>query len=331
MPSRAALRVVTTLPVLIAVLAAAACSEAAEPATGLEPRVAQAVQPQVQSAALSPTDAARRDQPRPPDRCSYAAREGDWPPADETRGCLRYNGTGKTVLLIGDSHAEHWAPAFTRMARLHNWHFLTLTRAKCDPLDLVVVRPSDAGHPTVGEACHAWKMVAYPTVIKRYDPSLVLVAGHSQHHPLRVGDRVVQLSSDDWMPTWRQSWRWTVRTLTAGGAKLGALTLQPDMTTDVPDCLDQYGLRTTRCDMPLRHDRYTWRTNRFILAIHSRYSRAWSVRVNARLCPDRICEAVIGDLITHADETHVTGRFSRSLAVPIYRMLRDQRLLRSGG
>src|SRR6476619_5294082 len=136
------------------------------------PGLAQGVTVDRPDAALhahrsSATDAARHDMSRPPARCSYRSSARDWPAAVHTQACVRERGTGKTVLLLGDSHAEHWAPALHRVAHAHNWRLLTLTRAKCDPLNLVVVRDEDRGHPTLGEGCNRWTTTAYHTVIRR--------------------------------------------------------------------------------------------------------------------------------------------------------------------
>jgi hypothetical protein len=99
------------------------------------------------------TDHARHDMPRPPDRCSYRSSPRDWPQAARTRACVRHRGGGLTVLLVGDSHAEHWAPALVRAARDRDWRLLSLTRARCMPYDFNAVRPQDHGAPTVGEIC----------------------------------------------------------------------------------------------------------------------------------------------------------------------------------
>jgi hypothetical protein len=269
--------------------------------------------------------------PRPPDRCSYGSTDRDWPPPEQTVACLRHAGAGPTVLLIGDSHAEQWAPALTRVARARDWQLLSLTRAKCSPWNISAARPNDHGSPTLGDICQAWKKIAYPIVISRYKPDLVLIAGRPQTLGIRVDGHVIPRSSPDWMPAWRQSWRWLVRVATAGSAKVGAFTLLPSMPVSVPQCLHRYGLQTTRCDSRLSADWQTTVPNRFIRAIHERYDRVWSVHATSLVCPHDLCAAVLRGRITHADESHLTTRFSRSLAHRLWRLIHGRDLLPAGG
>jgi SGNH domain (fused to AT3 domains) len=269
--------------------------------------------------------------PRPPDRCSYAAGERDWPPADQTVACVRHEGSGPTVLLIGDSHAEQWAPALTDVATARDWTLLSLTRAKCAPWDVSAARPTDHGSPTLGDICQAWKKVAYPTVISHYRPDLVLIAGRPQALGIRLHGTVISRSDRRWMPTWRRSWGWLVRVATADSAKVGAFTLLPTLPASVPSCLHAHGLGTTRCDMRLGADWQTRGPNRVIRSIHDRFARVWSIRVTSLVCPDHVCRAVIDGRITHADESHLTTRFSRSLAHSVWHLIDARRLLPVSG
>jgi hypothetical protein len=269
--------------------------------------------------------AARRDRPEPPDRCPYSAAE--YPRPALTKACLRHNGTGRTVLVVGDSHAEHWVPALYRAALARNWRLLSLTRAKCNPLNFIAVRDTDRGHPTVGETCNNWKQTAYPTVIKHADPGLVLFGGRSQVYDIRVGGRIIRQESSDYFSTWRHSWRWTVKTLTARGARVGALTLQPTMRAKVPDCLARNGFTTKVCDLPIRKDLRTRRANAFVKHIHAIYPRVRPVPVNNLVCPAGRCKAVLEGIITHADQSHLTAHWSRSKSRAVVSMLLGKNLL----
>lgn len=270
-------------------------------------------------------NAARHDRPHPPARCPYSPNS--FPRPDATKACLRHNGTGRTVLIVGDSHAEHWVPAFFRAAKARNWHLLSLTRARCNPLDFIAVRDKDRGHPTVGEACNNWKHTAYPTVIKKADPDLVLFTGRSQLYDIRVGRRIIRQENPDYFPTWRRSWRWTVRVLSAGGADVGALTLQPTMRADVPDCLAHNGFTSRACDIRIVDDPRTRRANTFVKQIHAIYPGVRPLPVNDLVCPGGRCEAVQNGIITHADQSHLTGRWSRSKYKAVVKMLLSKGLL----
>jgi hypothetical protein len=235
------------------------------------------------------------------------------------------------VLLIGDSHAEQWAPALTKVANARDWTLLSLTRAKCAPWDVSGARPTDQGRPTLGDICQAWKKVAYPTVIASYQPDLVLIAGRPQVLGIRVAGKVIERSDPRWMPIWRRSWHWLVRVATADSAKVGALTMLPTLPAAVPRCLHEHAPGTTQCDMRLSADWQTRGPNRYIRSIHDRYARVWSIHATSLVCPHDLCRAVVGGLITHADESHLTTRFSRSLAHRLWRLIDARHLLPVGG
>lgn len=300
--------------------------------TGAVPPSANASEDDTQGKAVNTAaqrqkiNAARHGRSHPPARCAYSP--GSYPRPALTKACLRHNGTGRTVLVVGDSHAEQWMPALYRAARARNWHLLSLTRTMCNPLNFIAVRDNDRGHhPTVGEACNNWKQTAYPTVIKNADPDLVLMAGRSQLYDIRVGKRIIRQEHPDYFPTWRRSWRWTVKALSAGGAKVGAFTLQPTMRANVPDCLAHNGFTSKACDIRMVDDPRTRRANVFVKQIHALYPRVRPVPVNDLVCPIGHCAAVQDGVITHADMSHLAARWSRSKYKAVFKMLLNRGLL----
>jgi len=271
---------------------------------------------------------ARRQRPEPPPRCAYVPSE--FPAARETRACLRYAGKGRTVLVIGDSHAEHWVPALRRVAERRDWRLYSLTRAKCNPLNFIAVRPLDRGHPTVGEACTNWKRRgAYSTVIERVDPDLVLFGGRSQVYDIRfqVGGPVIRRSSPRYFKAWKRSWIGTVKTMTKGDHKVGALTLQPTLRFNTPDCLARHGFSTRACDLRVTRDAATRRANQWISRINHVYRQVRPVPVNALVCPGLRCTAVQDGLVTHADLSHLTTVWSRSVGIRVFAMLLNRGLV----
>jgi SGNH domain (fused to AT3 domains) len=260
--------------------------------------------------------AAQHDRSRPPARCPYHPRNQSWPSFRHTRACMRHEGTGKRVLMVGDSHAEDWMPALIRIAKNRDWTLASLTRLKCGPLHYQAYRASDHSRPTIGAQCARWRRVAYPTVIADFRPDIVLIAGRTQHYDIDSGRGVIHRSGETnaWYRHWKRSWHWTVRTLGAGGARLGAFTLLPDMAVVVPACLARYGLHTTKCDTPKRFDTLTARTNAFVRHIHATYPSVRPVQMTRYFCPGGNCKAVLGGMITHWDRSHLTATWVRTSA-----------------
>jgi hypothetical protein len=218
--------------------------------------------------------------------------------------------------MVGDSHAENWMPALIRIAKNRNWRLASLTRLKCGPLHYQAHRGADHSKPSIGVQCARWRRVAYPTVIADFRPKIVLIAGRTQHYDIESDGGIIRRDADlnTWLHLWKGSWRWTVRTLGAGGAKLGAFTLQPDMRVNVPYCLARYGLHTKKCDTPKGYDALTARTNAFVRDIHATYPTVQPVKMTRYLCPDSDCEAVFDGMITHWDRSHLTATFARAQA-----------------
>lgn len=282
----------------------------------------------------TPTDdelieAARHDLSRPPSGCPYA----NHPPGDQTRPCIRHPGTGRRVLIVGDSHAEHWMPAMVDIAKRGNWELASLTRPGCAPLKHLAYRSWRSDPLTSGRDCGTWRRSAYPAAIADYDPGLVLFGGRTHTYDIWTASGVLARDTDHaaWLRTWKASWGWTVRTLGAGGARLGAFTLQPTMKEPVPTCLAREGLHTRRCDTRKVSDALALETNRFVRAINDAHSVVQPVPVTQLVCPDRFCPAVLADKITHTDASHLTTTWARSQASAILKLLVEARLTRITG
>lgn len=244
-------------------------------------------------------------------------------PFSKTTACVRYAGTGRKVLIVGDSHAEHWLPALVEIAKKRNWDLRSLTRPGCGPLAYLAVRPDDRHRPTVGTQCYNWRTSAYPTVIRDFDPQLVLFAGRTQHYDIRSDGRVLSRThqQNEWFAQWKKSWSWTVRVLHSHGAKLGALTLQPTSKENVPDCLHREGLYSNRCNTATSFDGITNRLNAFVRDIRQRYGSVRSVRGTSLVCPRSVCKAVRDRKITYRDDSHLTATYARSLSGRVSRLL----------
>lgn len=268
-------------------------------------------------------EAARHDRSHVPGRCPYAMENAAYPPFTKTTACVRYAGTGRRVLIVGDSHAEHWVPAFMEIARRRNWQLSSLTRPGCGPLNYVAVRPDDRNRPTVGVQCYNWRQTVYPTVIRRFDPQLVLFGGRTQNYDIRSDGRVISRTAqqDKWFAKWKGSWRWTVRVLHSHGARLGALSLQPTVKEDVPNCLHREGLYSNRCDTATSFDGITNRLNVFVRNIRQPYPSVRPVRGTSLVCPRSLCKAVRDRTITYRDQSHLTATFARSLNRRMSRLL----------
>ena len=84
-------------------------------------------------------------------------------------------GSGRRVVLIGDSHAQQWRPALERIARVRGWRLTFITKASCPVADIRVGEPS----------CMTWRAAAFD-LIASIKPSMVIVSEHNGYAAVGV-------------------------------------------------------------------------------------------------------------------------------------------------
>ena len=264
--------------------------------------------------------AARHDIAAPTEGCPYAAHT--WPSPEESDVCLVRDGSGPTVLLIGDSHAQMWAPGLKEIADRADWRLLSLTRAKCTPSDFTAVREADQGEDvTVGEACTTWRHVVYPWVIERHRPDYVIVGSRSHIFDIQLPDRVVGKQDASYRALWRQAWVRTVQTFAAEGARVLVLTPVPTLPHAMMDCVAR---SSTSCEWDLSLDPDVARaTGMLAHLVRQPRSPARLIDVQQIVCPQGVCPGRIDGSIVHQDGSHVTATFAEASAPDLAALLAD--------
>lgn len=263
--------------------------------------------------------AARYDIATPPSSCPYAGDE--WPSPSKSDACVLVRGTGPTVLLVGDSHAQMWAPALIRIATTSNWRLLSMTRSQCVPTDFTIARPrrdAAATTTTMGQACTAWRHVAYPAAVERYDPDFVVVGARPQIYDIATRAGVVRQADPGFDRLWRRSWQQPIETLTAGGAELLVMAPVPTMPAWLSTCLATPG---RPCNVRAARDADTAHAASAVRRIVRRAPRADLLDVQSLVCPDGMCPGRIGGVIVHQNRSHVTATFAAAQAAAFGRLL----------
>jgi peptidoglycan/LPS O-acetylase OafA/YrhL len=261
---------------------------------------------------------ARHDIARPPKGCPYPARE--WPSPEKSDACLLHNGTGPTVLLVGDSHAEMWAPALQKLAEASNWHLLSLTRSKCAPTDFTIARHVDSGQTkTIGRACTEWRHIVYPAMVKRYDPDYVILGARAQIYDIREGSRVVREGDPSYNRLWRESWKQPFDVFTSEGAKLLVMSPLPTLPTSTLDCVATAA--DSSCDFDQSKDRETMHAKAVLERLVKRNPKVALVDVDSLVCPGGICPGIEHGIVVHQDRSHVSATFAAKESPVIGRLL----------
>jgi hypothetical protein len=203
----------------------------------------------------------------------------------------------RTMVLVGDSHAQMWFPALNAIAKANHWRLVPLVKFSCRFFDLPMF--SEILQRPFAE-CETWKAA----VLKRLNelnPDLTVVS-------VAHGMTVLAAAHDSPVVQGEALARYLAR---FPGEKAVIVDV-PGSAYDVPACLARNRSDVTECATPRR------------LAANARHalleetateiSGATLVDMTDRICTPEVCPAVIDRMITYRDNQHLTATFARSLA-----------------
>jgi SGNH domain (fused to AT3 domains) len=289
-------------------------AKAARAGSGAHPAAVLSVAPHAGPAGVLPevvaaVDAAKRGAPIPsrlypplallPDHepLPYTMPAGCMPAEYSSQSSSRICAFGRTasrrsIVLVGDSHAQMWLPAVLHVAKRDGWVVYPVLRRGCTPITWVAHYGLDA--------CRAWFRWA-PAAIARLHPTIVLITGDiSEYHG-------------------RLAWV----------AAQGTLALAHAVSTGTRTVViigDPDGLRKNPIDCLLR-PRATMRdctavwwpaALRPYASIRARARRLRIGFVDSRgwFCFELRCPPVIGRTVVYWDQHHITGAYVVHIAEP---------------
>ncbi|MGL5825320.1 MAG: acyltransferase family protein [Nocardioides sp.] len=218
----------------------------------------------------------------------------------------------RTLVVIGDSHARAWIPAFDIIGAKGKWTTYYLTRPGCTAARVSVSDRSGALDNRCTEF-HDWTL----TQLRRVKPDLIIVATAPANNGVYLNDkRVTDLDQ--------------VATEMAAGydqlfARLAPLANQTVLIRDVPraseniaECLGSRGSDLGDCLVtPVPYS-----TRLADVSVRAaRRARVEVVDSTGWFCWQKICPPVIGSTIPMRDSQHMRAAYSRQLAEPLGRAL----------
>jgi peptidoglycan/LPS O-acetylase OafA/YrhL len=208
----------------------------------------------------------------------------------------------KTVVLLGDSHALQWFPAFERLANRHGWRLVSLTRSSCSPAP---VRVLNRKLKRVYTECDSWRESSLAR-IRAMHPQLVVVASNTGYR-----DDLVD-HPDDPDALWASAWARLFAALRATAGKVVLLADTPFLSREPADCLAAANASVSACAEPtgtvLRDP--DWRA---IVRHAAEKVGAPVVDPVPWLCAQR-CPPVVGNLLVYRDANHLTSEYADMLA-----------------
>ena len=214
-----------------------------------------------------------------PVQCVYGDRESD-----------------QVVALVGDSKARQWLPAVDRWASARGYRVVTLTKSSCTWADALL---ADFNGYT---ACRTWGKAATEQLAE-LEPDILLVSGASRFGLDGPDDaeREVSTLADGYARNWRPH--------LARGAKVVAILDTPTPPSPVYECVAEHRHDVTACDFPFAEAKGTPP----LKAAVQQVDQAELVDFTDFLCPEGVCHAVVGEVLTYRQGAHVTATWVKSL------------------
>jgi peptidoglycan/LPS O-acetylase OafA/YrhL len=252
---------------------------------------------------------------------------GDIPPLPTCLGkpleqCTLVKGEEARLLLIGDSNARMWIPAFTAIAKREGWTFAVATRPVC-PWQRGLQYHLAAGYR---EQCRRSQTDWYDRMIPTLDPDVVVLAHQAYDDP----GYSESFYGPDGRPVFHDSPRLeavlrdvsaaSLRALERPGRKVVILEPTPLSRANPLSCLSRGGAQS-RCRY--RANAETTPLERYYREYADTHPDVQSVDADRMVCPRwPVCDPVVGEIIVKRDGSHITATYARSLAGSLAPFLR---------
>jgi peptidoglycan/LPS O-acetylase OafA/YrhL len=317
---------VVAVPVGQGAAAAAPTIELADPASAavVDPYDAavQAVTAQVQAAVA----AAAGVQAVPSNLSPSLEEAPEAKPAVFVNGCVRSwletgqdecasgdLAAGRTMALVGDSHAAMWQPGLEPVAAQQGWRLETMAKVLCPMLDLPTQSPYLGREYT---ECYQWRTEILDR-LRTERPALIVVDMVRRYTP-DYGFTV-------YGPEWLAALTRTVADLRATGAVVLVLGPVPDPLGNVPTCLSDHLDSATACS-PER----AAAMDDGGIATEAQATAAGGGQYAALtdlFCTATVCPVVVGNLLVFRDNNHLSIDYAQFLA-PVLATLVDRAVSR---
>ncbi len=214
------------------------------------------------------------------------------------------------VVLMGDSHAEHWLPAMDRIGRERHWKVYAMVKPACPVADIPEMM--NARLKRQYTECTNWRRSRLRKILA-LRPDLVVLSSYDHYIP-------ADGEASSWNVTpvaWQVGLRRTYSLLSNAGITTVAMRDVPDAGFDVPSCLSR---RASGAPFQLRACEYELATSLRWSAINAQTAAARGlsnvaiVTMNDRVCPRSPCSVVQRGSIVFRDGDHLTTAFSRAEA-----------------
>jgi peptidoglycan/LPS O-acetylase OafA/YrhL len=233
--------------------------------------------------------------------------------------CTIVHGTGKHILLIGDSHAWMLIPTFRAMARADNLTLSVSVRGGC-PWQLDVYAPAIQAFGTTisPKVCQQEKADLYNRVLPALHPDLVVAVNFGYENPRQhvlftdASGHALLFQRPAAVAEVETATTRSLARLRAGGRKVVLVEPIPWAPIDPVACLSKARvLQACRYTSPVKPDRL----ERFYRQLARQDSGVYAADIDRLVCPFLpICDPIVNDQIVKQDGTHLAVKFAESIA-----------------
>jgi peptidoglycan/LPS O-acetylase OafA/YrhL len=212
----------------------------------------------------------------------------------------------ETVVLFGDSHAEHWLPAMDRLARDRGWRVVAMIKPACPVAD--VPELVNTRLKRYYSECTTWRRAMLRRIVALRPTAAVLSS--YDHYVSREGGADWKLSAAQWGAGLRR----TYGTLARAGINTLVIRGTPRPGFDVPSCLSR---RASGAPLSAKPCEYVFERSLVPDAVAEQNAAARGVAtlafvdMNDRVCDTAVCPVVRRGTIVFRDDGHLTATFSR--------------------
>ncbi len=222
----------------------------------------------------------------------------------------------QTLVLIGDSHARAWIPAFDRITEAGDWKAFYLVKPQCTAAHIpIAMASSDA---TVFTDCSDFQDWVIEQV-EDLNPDLVVVASSPPVNGVFDAEDKRVTAIDDMIPLLRKGYDELFLELRAAATKVVLLRDVPKNTEDPADCLTTGDPSLGDC--MFQPDERS-RVLGDVAVESASVSGARVVDPTPWLCYQGECPVVIGGTLSYRDTDHLTTEYAADLWATLGRALR---------
>ena len=208
------------------------------------------------------------------------------------------------VALIGDSHANQWAPGIAEIAQARGWKVVEYTKAACSFADVLITTKD--GHPY--PSCREWSTALLDRLLTTDKPTMVITSS--------IKKRVMingQANFDaENISALAAGLRHNYEALNKAGIPVVVIQDTPLPEFDIPECVQQNTDKLTECAGD-RSKMVPGDLGAEQFEAKAGLDNVHLVDLNGAICPAEKCAAVIGNVLVYRDASHLTGTYVRSL------------------